>query len=170
MLNIHSRRNLLGLKEVSIVDTYEFDDYARIDVKLKRKAHVCPCCKRRTRRIHDYRKQIIKHTSVNDKPLIICLNKRRYRCSCGKRFYENVDFLPKYHRMTRSLIDQILKKLKDVRSFKSVATNGKLSYGGTLNIDYTIIPNTLGIDMSYSLFIHDNYTSHQVKAGISYKF
>ncbi|HHZ06879.1 MAG TPA: transposase, partial [Clostridiales bacterium] len=43
--------------------------------------------------VHDYRKQIIKDIPSFGNNVIIHFNKRRYRCSCGKRFAEKNPFL-----------------------------------------------------------------------------
>ena len=61
------------------------------------------------------------------KNTIIVLEKRRYVCSCGKRFFEKNDFLPKYHRMTKRLILHVIDKLRSPVSFTHVAK--EVSYG-----------------------------------------
>lgn len=59
--------------------------------------------------------------------IYLILNKRRYQCKCGKRFYESYDFLPRYHRMTRRTIKSIVKELQKVTSLKSVAEQFNVS-------------------------------------------
>lgn len=78
---------------------------------MKCKPHKCPCCSEKTDRIHDYRSQIIKDIHAFSKQVYINLRKRRYVCNhCGKRFYENIDFLPRYHRMTNRLAAFVINK------------------------------------------------------------
>lgn len=81
-----------------------------------------------TNKIHDYRKQLIKDIPAFGKHVILKLRKRRYLChKCGKRFYENVSFLPKYRRMTSRLVTHILNKLQYEYSFTSVVREMNLS-------------------------------------------
>lgn len=47
------------------------------------------------------------------KNTLLILKKRRYACSCGKRFLENYDFLPKYSRMTNRLAAFIISELRN---------------------------------------------------------
>ena len=70
----------------------------------------------------------IKNIPAFDSCTIILLRKRIYRCqSRGKRFYENIDFLPRYHRMASRLIFYILSQLASTSSFKSIAQLVNLS-------------------------------------------
>ena len=111
---------LLGLKGVIIKNITQTEKITSIDIEMKLKPHNCPCCGTETRTIHDYRWQKIKDIPAFGKHVILHLRKRRYRCShCGKRFYEDNDFLPKYHRMTSRLCAYIIQILSDVRSFSS---------------------------------------------------
>lgn len=106
-----------------------------IYAEMERKAHNCICCGSTTDTVHDYRTQKIKDISISGKQTIIMLKKRRYRCPhCNKRFYEENSFLPKYYRMTRRLIAFILDKLRDTRSFTSVAGEVNLSVSTVIRI------------------------------------
>ena len=84
--------------------------------------------------VHDYREQPIKDIPAFGKHIFIHLNKRRYRCSCGKRFPENVDFLPRYHRMTNRLSLYIIDKLRNEVSFSSVAREVNLSVSTVIRV------------------------------------
>jgi transposase len=65
----------------------------------------------------------------------LILRKRRYRCPfCGKRFFENNLFLPKYHHMTNRLAAYTISKLSDVRSFTNVAREVNRSVSTILRI------------------------------------
>ena len=58
----------------------------------------------------------------------IHLRKRRYVCPfCNKRFYEEVPFLPGYHRATSRLIAFILNSFRGVVSIKSLAHSANVS-------------------------------------------
>ena len=125
-----------------------------IFAELKRKTHHCVCCSTATDTVHDYRTQIIKDVPYLGKPVKIALRKRRYRCpKCGKRFYEENTFLPKYHRMTNRLSAYIINQLSDVRSFSSVAHEVCLSVTTVIRIFDKVsyphihrLPEVLSID------------------------
>lgn len=104
-----------------------------IFAKMPRKPHNCPCYNTSTDKIHDYRNQRIKDIPTFGKFTNIVIRKRRYVCpNCGKRFYEDITFLPRYHRITNRLAAYVIYKLKSEYSFTSVAKsinfNIKLSF------------------------------------------
>ncbi|HHZ05495.1 MAG TPA: transposase, partial [Clostridiales bacterium] len=109
------------MQDIEIKNIENSGDTTHLFCEIKRKPHKCPHCGKMTNAIHDYRMQIIKDVPSFGNNLYIHLRKRRYRCSCGKRFYENVSFLPKYHRMTNRLVCYVLDKLRNECSFTSVA-------------------------------------------------
>ena len=106
---------------------------------MERKEHSCICCGTATDTVHDYREQVIKDIPAFGKLVSIVLRKRRYRCKCcGKRFFECNSFLPKYHRMTNRLSAFIIEKLRDGRSFTSVAREVNLSVSTVIRIFDTV--------------------------------
>ncbi len=124
-----------------------------IYIELERKEHICPCCGAKTNVIHDYRNQPIKDIVAFGKNVVLILRKRRYRCSCGKRFAEHNSFVPRYYRMTSRLIAHILNKLSDERSFSSVARECNMSVSTVIRIfdcisdpKPKIMPEAVGID------------------------
>ncbi|WP_443723009.1 transposase family protein, partial [Ruminococcus sp.] len=90
MLYKYFTEKLLGLQDVDIEKVEEIDNSIHINCRLKRKPHKCPCCGKLTDRVHDYREQPIKDIPAFGKHIFIHLNKRRYRCSCGKRFRNRI--------------------------------------------------------------------------------
>ena len=103
MLYTNSTENLIGLQDLIIKKIETDEKEIHIYGQLKRKQHKCPCCRAETNKIHDYREQIIKDIPLYDKHAFSHLQKRRYRCECGKRFYESNSFLPRYYRRTNRL-------------------------------------------------------------------
>ena len=134
MLYKHFTEKLLGLQGIEIENIEEIDNSIHIYCKLERKAHRCPDCSATTNTIHDYREQIIKDIPAFGKRVFIHLKKRRYRCSCGKRFSEKNTFLPRYHRMTNRLSAFILHRLKDEVSFSLVAREVNLSVSTIIRV------------------------------------
>jgi len=127
---MHSQftKNLLLLKDVIVDNVYHFADYCEVHISLSVKPHKCPRCGCITRKIHDYRKQRIKDIPVLNKPLRLVYRKRRYKCErCGKSFYETVDFVGRYQRMTFRLIETIVERLRTNYSMRSIARDYGLS-------------------------------------------
>lgn len=89
---------------------------------------VCPCCGRKTKRVHDYRWQMIKSLPYAGKEVFLRLRKRRYVCQCGKKFNEKYDFLPRYYRMTRDVYMSILNDCKSTYSYKDICKRHNVSF------------------------------------------
>ena len=135
MLYKHFTEKLLGLQGLIITKIENTGNSTLIHGEIDRVEHRCPCCNTITDTIHDYRTQIIKDIPAFGKLVSIVLRKRRYRCTCcGKRFFESNSFLPKYHRMTNRLVAFVIDKLRDERSFTSVAKEVKLSVSTVIRI------------------------------------
>ena len=152
MLYRYFTEKLLGLQDILIENIEEIDGTIHIYCKLERKMHKCPACGNHTDKIHDYREQVIKDIPAFGKFVFIHLKKRRYRCSCGKRFYEKNTFLPRFHRMTNRLVAYVINKLRSETSFTSVAKEGNLSIPTVIRIfdfiSYLLkkLPTAISID------------------------
>lgn len=115
-------RDLIGLQDVNVKKIEQNEREIKIFLELERKEHTCPCCSGQTDKIHDYRTQIIHDINILGKKAYLVLRKRRYVCPhCGKRFYEDNLFLPKYHRITNRMTIWIVNLLKSHHSFNEVA-------------------------------------------------
>ena len=153
MLYKHFTEKLLGLQGLNITNIEENEKSIVIYAEMERKEHHCINCGTATNAVHDYREQVIKDIPAFGKLVSIVLRKRRYRCKhCGKRFFENNSFLPKYHRMTNRLCAFVIDKLRDERSFTSVAREVNLSVSTVIRIfdviNYPIadLPTAISID------------------------
>lgn len=103
------------------------DSFVKIYIETKPKEHICPSCGCSTKRIHDYRLQTIKDLPFQLKHCYLVLRKRRYVCSCGKRFFEHYSFLPKYFQRTTRLTAWIASELHSTLSLKMVANRANIS-------------------------------------------
>ena len=143
---------LTGLQDLIVTKVEDNEKEIHIYGEMKRKPHKCPCCDEYTDRIHDYREQEIKDIPSFGRKTIIHLRKRRYRCDCGKRFFEDNKFLPRYHRMTNRLSAYIINELTSEVSFTSVARRIDLSTPTVMRVfdyvDYAAkqLPEVLSID------------------------
>lgn len=128
MLYENYTEELLGLKDVIVTSIEQSDQCCIIHIKIPRKLHICPVCGCETDHIHDYRKQRIKDISSFGRLTILHLRKRRYVCpDCHKKFYENVPFLPKYHRLTNRLSAWIIGEFRKVHSMSDIAERSNVS-------------------------------------------
>ena len=139
MLYKHFTEKLLGLQGLNITNIEENEKSILIYAELERKEHHCISCGTATNTVHDYREQVIKDIPAFGKLVSIVIRKRRYRCKhCGKRFFETNSFLPRYHRMTNRLSAFVIDKLRDERSFTSVAKEVNLSVTTVIRIFDTV--------------------------------
>ena len=139
MLYKHFTEKLLGLQGLNITNIEENEKSIIIYAEMERKEHTCISCGTATNTVHDYREQEIKDIPAFGKLVTIKLRKRRYRCKhCGKRFFEANSFIPKYHRMTNRLSVFVIDKLRDERSFTSVAREVNLSVSTVIRIFDTV--------------------------------
>lgn len=126
MLNRNYTSDLLDLEDIIVTNVEKSSDSLFISLELPRRPHVCPDCGRETDRVHDYRRQLIKDIPLGRKTYLI-LRKRRYRCRCGKRFFEKNTFLPRYYRATRRLIAAIISAFENVLSAEAIACRYNVS-------------------------------------------
>lgn len=144
---------LLGLEDVIVKNVDQNGGEIHIELELPRKAHRCPQCGETTVKIHDYREQRVKDCSAFGKNVYLHLRKRRYVCqSCGKRFYEENDFLPKYHHVTRRLVASVIGSFRETVSATHIAREHNISVSTALRyfdlVDYGVkrLSRVLSID------------------------
>ena len=130
----HFIEELIGFQDFTLLNIEKHEEKIEIYIEMKRKEHICPHCGAKTKKIHDYRWQTIKDLDCFDKKVYIHIHKRRYRCKCGKRITEKIEFLPRYYRMTKRMICKILDELRDVCSFTSVARRHDVSVSTVIRI------------------------------------
>ncbi|MEG1061835.1 MAG: transposase family protein, partial [Oscillospiraceae bacterium] len=135
MLYKHFSEEMLGLQDFEITKIEQTEAQTKVFGNMKRKQCKCPRCASTRNAVHDYRSQTIKDIPSFGRNLYIILRKRRYKCKeCGKRYFEENNFLPKYYRITNRLSAFVIDKLRDERSFTSVARDVNLSLSGVIRI------------------------------------
>lgn len=122
---------MLGFSDI-IVKAVEFNvrwknllcDLVHFTLPLK--THTCPVCSQKTNHVHDYRKQYIKHITVNNQ-MVLVYRKRRYKCpNCDKKFYENNTIVERYQRKTTQLNTRIMIDILE-SNFTSAARRSNIS-------------------------------------------
>jgi len=151
MLNQDYTSKFLNLEDVIITNVENVNDQLHIYIELPRDKHVCPACGAVTDRIHDYRMQVIKDVPLA-RDTFLHLRKRRYRCDCGKRFFEKNTFLPRYYRVTTRLVAEIMFAFKKVISAKEIGCRYNVSavtamrYFNLFNSKLTALPEVVSLD------------------------
>ena len=133
MLSQNYTAKLLNLEDVIITDVENISEELHIYIELPRTEHTCPACGSVADRVHDYRMQTIKDVPLA-RNTFLHLRKRRYRCSCGKRFFERNTFLPRYYRVTSRLVAEIIHAFEKVVSAKEIGSRFNVS--GTTAMRY----------------------------------
>lgn len=126
-MHSHYIKKLLNLKDVKVKKIIQADHFIEIYIETEPIFHTCPTCGQETKRIHDYRMQKIKDLPFQLKDCYLVLRKRRYICTCGKRFFESYPFLAKYQQRTKRLTMKTVDLLRDTVSIKKVADLTNLS-------------------------------------------
>ena len=144
---------MLGLKDVIVKNVASNEKELHISLELVRRDHICPVCGAKTGRIHDYREQIVRDSQAFGKDVYLHLNKRRYVCTeCGKRFYEENSFLPKYYHVTQRLIVNVISSFREMVSATHIARENNVSvttalrYFDLVNYGLARLPEVLSID------------------------
>jgi transposase len=151
MLNQDYTAKLLNLEDVIITGVENISDQLHISIELPRRKHICPCCGAKTDRVHDYRMQSIKDVPLA-RDTFLHLRKRRYRCDCGKRFFEKNTFLPRYYRVTSRLVAEIMFAFKKTVSAKEIGCRYNVSsvtamrYFNLFNKKLTELPEVISLD------------------------
>lgn len=151
MLMANYTAEFLNLEDVIITKVENIADQLHIAIELPRRKHVCPCCGAETDRVHDYRMQIIKDVPLA-RDTFLHLRKRRYRCACGKRFFEKNTFLPRYYRVTSRLVAEIMFSFRKLISAKEIGSRFNVSavtamrYFNLFNKKPTMLPEVISLD------------------------
>ena len=144
---------LLGFKDVKVKKVESDELSITLHIETIKKEQFCPCCNNATSKVHDYRFQTIKDCHIQFKNTFIKLRKRRYKCkNCGKQFFEDLNFLPKYYRMTNRLSAWICRQFSTTNSVKQIATSANVSSNtvfrllSLFNVSNNFLPEVLSID------------------------
>ncbi len=153
MLNTYYTEKITGLQDIEIKKIEETAEKIEIYMELNRRTHTCPNCGNETNRVHDYRNQSIRDVKCFGREVTLHLRKRRYVCSCGKRFHEENPWLARYQRETQRTTVAILQKCAAECSYVSIAREFGISLPTVLRradlLGYSRpsqLPKVLGID------------------------
>lgn len=151
--NITDLLNLQGVKQDKIKYS---KNLVEVWISCPIKEHVCPCCKEKTSRVHDYYTRSFNHIVVGERTSRIYYKQRRYLCTyCGKRFAEKNSFVEKFYRHSNVVVNSVFKHLKDMRNFSQIGKDNNMSSGNVIRLmtkfmpifhRVTHLPEAIGID------------------------
>lgn len=75
-MHSHCTKNLLDLEGVLIKNVVHANNYVKIYIQTPTTLHTCPACGKQTKRVHDYRNQVIKDLPFQLKHTYLVLKKR----------------------------------------------------------------------------------------------
>ena len=151
MLDQDYTAKLLNLEDVIFTNVENRSDGLHIYVELPRKKHTCPACGSVTDRVHDYQMQTVKDVPLA-RNTFLHLRKRRYRCGCGKRFFERNTILPRYYRVTSRLVAEIIHAFEKVAPAKEIGCRFNVSgatamrYFRCVNFKPKELPEVVSLD------------------------
>ncbi|HEY9575794.1 MAG TPA: ISL3 family transposase [Lachnospiraceae bacterium] len=151
------------MKGVNVKKIVHSNSFVKIFLETVPREHICPACFSSTKRVHDYRTQVIKDLPFQLKHCYLVLRKRRYVCLCGKRFYENYSFLPRYFQHTSRLTAFIAASLHDTLAVSGIAAKCNVSTTtvnrilDTVSCTRTTLSTTISIDEFKGNSGHEKY-------------
>jgi len=113
--------NFPGLKGCIITNVEEREEKVVFHLEVERKVHKCPECGLETNKVHDYRLQKIKHLKLFERMTEIWYKRRRYACSCGKRFSEENLVVERYQRASIEWNQAVAVRAIKGKTFKEVS-------------------------------------------------
>ena len=144
---------ILELEDAVVENVTSDNDSIHVFFSMNRKAVPCPACGSFTTQIHDYRNSVIKDIPMMGKLTFLHYRKRRYRCPCGKRFYEPFPLLPRYCRITTRLGFYAIHQLRSTMNVSAVALHSGISPSSVFrrmkDVSYprpNVLPHVLSID------------------------
>lgn len=121
-MHLNFTMNIPGLEDVKLTKLEQVEDRVALHVELEVRPHSCPRCQVKTRRVHDYRIQKIKHLKWFERLTTLFYKKRRYACgACGKKFAEQNSFVARYQRFSKEWNQAVRVRSVKAKTFKEVA-------------------------------------------------
>lgn len=121
-MHLNFTMNIPGLEDVKITKMEQVEDRVALHVEREVRPHSCPRCQEKTRRVHDYRIQKIKHLKWFERQTYLFYKKRRYVCgACGKKFAEQNSFIGRYQRFSKEWNQAVHVRSVKAKTFKEVA-------------------------------------------------
>ena len=162
---MHFNMTLPGLEEVTVTRMEEMDGIFRIFVEIPKQIQTCPVCEEPTSRVHDYRTQKVQHLKLFERTTYLYYRKRRYICSCGKRFSEMNPIVERYKRHTKEWNQALGLRAIQGMNFKDTAAQFRTSQTTAMRrFDEVSAPMLKKLDQLPEVIAIDEYKG-DTKAG-----
>lgn len=110
---------LLNLPGVIVEEGKQTEDTWIFFVKSDKKNAICPRCGRRSHRLHQNQRYLVKDLPIGNREVILSVNRRRFKCeNCQKPFSETLDFVEKKKSFTSRYAQSVTEKVihSDIRN------------------------------------------------------
>ena len=118
---MNSNMILPGFEDVIISKMEQVEERIVLHLSMPIHEQECPSCHQKTKLVHDYRLQKVKHLKLFERLTVIYYKRRRYRCICGKRFSEACSFVESYQGYTKEWNQVARIRAVKAKTFKEVA-------------------------------------------------
>ncbi|MFB9220637.1 helix-turn-helix domain-containing protein [Kurthia sibirica] len=78
--------NIPGLKDILVTKMEEIEGKYALFIEMPKHSPICPACQSITSKVQDDRIQKMNHLKWFERLTVLYYKRRRYVCSCGKRF------------------------------------------------------------------------------------
>lgn len=153
MLNKYYTEKMLGLKDVVLENIEDSGNTRNIYIHMEKRIHACPRCGCNTTKVHDYRRQMVKDIPCFGFKTVLHIRKRRHVCpECNKKFFEKIEFLPRYQHTTNRLWGYTISLLSEARSMRNIAETVGISNTSVarildiVNFSLSNMPEAISID------------------------
>jgi transposase len=123
---------LLNLEGIKVISQLQHEGIGIIlQLEPIGKESVCPRCQRKSQRVHQNHRYLVKDLPWGEKAVFLEINRRQFKCEkCRKPFSEELDFIRRRRTYTKRLASLILQEVleKDIHSVakKSVVTTEEI--------------------------------------------
>lgn len=107
------------LTEILNLDSVKVNSYRQhegigiiLQVELLKKESTCPRCGKKSHRLHQNHRYLVKDLPLSGQAVYLEVNRRQFKCdSCEKPFSEDLDFLQKRRTYTKRLAHSIIQEV-----------------------------------------------------------
>jgi transposase len=116
---------LLNIQGIKVTQMSQFPGIGIIlQVESIHKESHCHHCGKKSNRLHQNHRYVVKDLSWGEKPVFLEINRRQFKCKkCGKPFSERLDFVNNRRTYTKRLANTIIKSVLS-SDIQSVAKQG----------------------------------------------
>jgi transposase len=119
---------LLSLEDVKVISHRLHDGIGIIlQTDSKKLDSICPNCGRKSHKLHQNHRHIVKDLPFGEKPVFLEINRRQFKCEkCRKPFSEDLNFVSKKRTYTKRLAHKIIQEVLE-NDIHSTASKGMVT-------------------------------------------